>query len=215
MPTYSYTEIADYILDQLWGFASANSLKNSLRYIAEDILGSPHENSDAIVPSSTSANNIIDAYTRTTGTSVGKRGVAISDSSGSASRTAQTFADVTNLSVTITTSGRPVLIMLIPDGDVVNGSQVMFTESGAGESADVAHFKILRDATEIVLTKLSSNTFGSGATTVTVAIPPAAISAIDTPAAGTYVYKLQYKVEDGDASEQVNVFRCRLAAFEL
>ena len=39
MAIFSYTKIADYILDQFWGFVSANSLKNSVRHVAEDVLG--------------------------------------------------------------------------------------------------------------------------------------------------------------------------------
>lgn len=49
MAVFSYTQIADYILDQLWGFASSNSLKNSVRYIAEDILGNPSANSNNVL----------------------------------------------------------------------------------------------------------------------------------------------------------------------
>jgi len=47
MATFTYTKIADFILDDLFGFASSNAIKDNTRYIAEDILGDPASNSDA------------------------------------------------------------------------------------------------------------------------------------------------------------------------
>jgi hypothetical protein len=48
MPTFTYTKQADYVLDQLFGIARINELKNSLRYLAEDVLGDPSANTDKV-----------------------------------------------------------------------------------------------------------------------------------------------------------------------
>lgn len=50
--TSTYTTVADYILDQLWGFASANTLKSSVQYLSE-LLGDPSVNTNNVsLPSS-------------------------------------------------------------------------------------------------------------------------------------------------------------------
>lgn len=38
MPSFTYTQIADYVLDQFWGDDSINALIESIRYLAEDVL---------------------------------------------------------------------------------------------------------------------------------------------------------------------------------
>src|SRR5690606_21098393 len=57
---------------------------------------------------------------RTTGTSVGIGGVAISESSGLYIKETSDFETVTNLSVTLETTGRPVFVGLIGDPDNVS-----------------------------------------------------------------------------------------------
>lgn len=46
--SYTYTKLADYIIDQLWGYQSVNLLKNNIRYLAEDIFGDPSVNSNQV-----------------------------------------------------------------------------------------------------------------------------------------------------------------------
>lgn len=257
MPTYSYTKLADYILDQLWGFASVNSLKNSLRYIGEDILGDPSANGDKIpalnfdngathggrlnfnggttsyvgsdatglifqvagftsatIPSGV-ANSIIDAYTRTTGTSVGVRGVAISGSSGSFSSTSGSYVDVTNLSVTIISSGRPIFLILGHDGISSASPARIRTTISTGSTSPASKYKIVRDAATDVATFNHEMTADTSATenTIAVSLPPACVAAIDPVAAGTYTYKLQTLTTAGVGT--VFVDNCKLYAFEL
>lgn len=71
---------------------------------------------DAVGQAMTSvgANAIAASTTRTTGTSVGIGGVAVSGASGVFTTVSATYVDVTNLLVQITTSGRPVKLMLQP-----------------------------------------------------------------------------------------------------
>lgn len=229
MATYSYTKLADYILDQLWGFASVNSLKNSLRYIGEDVLGDPSANSDKVnfsqitaaaanaaglAMTSTGANNIIEKYTRATGTSVGLRGVAISNASGVVSTSSSSLVDVTNLSVTIITAGRPVYMTLIPNGAGGGNGSIEWNNNSDGTSSSVARsrFAFVRDGVSIA--DLELGVFSALADTTRLThIPCGCVNYIDAPAAGTYVYKVQYSVADTDQSTAV--YDCKLAVFEL
>lgn len=45
---YTYTPIADYIIDQLWGYQQANLLKNNIRHLEEDVFGSPYLNNNQV-----------------------------------------------------------------------------------------------------------------------------------------------------------------------
>jgi len=40
-PTFSYTSVAAFVIDDFWGFVVETALKNNLRYATEDILGDP------------------------------------------------------------------------------------------------------------------------------------------------------------------------------
>ncbi len=223
MPTYTYTKLADFILDQLWGYASANAIKNSLRYIAEDVLGDPSANSDKLSPTSannvgtqmtsTGANNIINQYTRSTGTSVGLRGIALSSGSGTFNLNSTTFTDVTNLSVTITTSGRPIFIGLIPD--TVSNTVFGVSKIGAGSAGDISlELKFLRDATTLFIHNIS-HSWNPNDTVAqhVVHVPCGALNTIDVVGAGTYVYKMQARCTNTDA--QANISRVKIIAFEL
>jgi hypothetical protein len=45
---FTYSKLPDYLLDDLFGFQSANAIKNSTRYLAEDIMGDPSSNGNAV-----------------------------------------------------------------------------------------------------------------------------------------------------------------------
>lgn len=97
----------------------------------------------------------------------------LSSSSGSFSTGSSSYVDATNLTCTITTSGRPVIIQLVPDGS--SASYIYNDSSSSGVSLD-----ILRDVTEIAAYSLSSSR-----------TPASGIVAYDAPAAGTYTYKVR------------------------
>lgn len=107
-------------------------------------------------------------------------GQQISSSCGNFSTSSTSFVDITNLSVTITTSGRPVSISIQSDGTSGSGS-------GGGFDASVNGYvvQILRDATPV---SLSFSGPGPGA-------PLTAL--LDTPSGGTYTYKVQIKALSG------------------
>lgn len=106
------------------------------------------------------------------------------------STTSNSFVDVTNATVTITTSGNPVKVYLIGNGDTGTGSQLR------GQWT----YQILRGATVLQLTAYG----GSGAA------PLSAVFFKDIVAAGTYTYKLQILATSGT----VNVQNCYLIAEE-
>jgi hypothetical protein len=133
---------------------------------------------------------------RSTGTSVGAGGVAISNSCGNNNFGNQGFTLVTNLSVTLTTTGRPVMLMLQDDG------------SGGGSLASVGDLTTLTSAE--TLTALLTGAFFRGTTQLSTMelfwesvlnqasggvvfggqnyVPVGMFNQIDFPSAGTYTY---------------------------
>jgi hypothetical protein len=136
------------------------------------------------------------AVTRAKLASVGQQ---TSSSSGSFSTTSTSFTDVTNLSVSITTTGRPVIVAVVANPGSSNCNIQKSTAGTAG-----ANFKILRDASTITDFRLLGADQCS--------IPPSSLSTIDAPAAGTYTYKVQAKA---DSSATASVVNCVLIAYEL
>ena len=107
------------------------------------------------------------------------------------------FTDINGMSITITTTGRPVMLIVQPNGTTTAAS-VEIQSSGAN-----ATFQILRGAS------LVGTFFNNNAGTET--LP--AIMMLDTPAAGTYTYKLQGKTSNGSVAIGLNA--CVLMAYEL
>lgn len=157
------------------------------------------------------SNTIAAARTRATGTTVAAGGVAISTSCGTFSTNALADVDVTNLTVTITTSGRPIMLQLIPDGDTTTGS-FLHTTASSNVIGSEGVILILRDGSIISRADMST-----GAAVATgryeMTLPPGAISLIDPQAAGTYTYKIQASV----ASSAITIFfyNMKLTAYEL
>ena len=137
---------------------------------------------------------------RPTGASVAARGVAISSSCGNFSTTSGTLVNVTNLSVTIVTTGNPVVIQLISDGS--GNRSIISAQSGV-----FATLAILNGSTVISETQLSMG--AAGATSIS--IPPGAVNTVDFPSAGTITYKVQIAA----SSSTAQVAYCKLVAYEL
>lgn len=144
------------------------------------------------------ANQIAQAVVRPTGTSVGLEGVAISGSSGGFTTNSTSFVSVTNLSVTIQTSGRPVYVGLSPDP---LGSPC-YIGAAAGTSSGI--IRLLNGASPIALISTPINNF----------VGPSSISAIDTPVAGTYTYSVEARHATGGANSTFVNF-CLLVVYEL
>jgi hypothetical protein len=140
--------------------------------------------------------------TRATGTSVAAGGVAISATSGAAFTTGASFVDVTNLSVTIVTTGRPVYVGLI-SGATGDSDGRVYVNGSAPASGVCA---ILRDGVQITSHGVSTSGTNNGS-------PCGSISHIDAGlAAGTYVYKLQFKSISG---AEITVDDAKLVAYEI
>lgn len=126
------------------------------------------------------------------GTSVGVGQVAISGSSGGFTTTSGSYVDITNLSVTLVTSGRPVMVGLIPAPGVL-ASGYLQVSIGNNTNAD-ALLRLLRNGSDIMDTEMSSLISPQPSSNHTLDLPPSCVQYIDAVAAGTYTYKMQAAV---------------------
>jgi hypothetical protein len=130
-----------------------------------------------------------------------------SSESGTFNTTSSTYVDVTNLSCTITTNGRPVLI-LVSSNNSTAGAAILEADPGVTSNSINATFRILRDATQAFeSTLVSSYNATSGSWAVKI---PMCVSILDVPAAGTYTYKVQLKT-----SVAARMEHCVLSVIEL
>lgn len=134
-------------------------------------------------------------------------GLKTSLSSGSYSTTSSTTADVTNLSVTMTTAGRPVFLTLVPD-DGTNGEAKISSSLGANSTVSLIY--LTRNSISVAGWNLSVTAVG--ATTVTTAVPCGMINYIDLIPSSSWTYQIQAKSSGGSATQVTN---CRLFAYEL
>jgi len=138
-------------------------------------------------------------------------GQQISASSGTYSTGVTGATDVTNLSVTITTTGRPVYLTLQNIG-TGNSGYIAAQDTSGSVNATVL-FLFIRGSTEISRqSMLLGLNITSGGTDL-IACPASSLSHIDTPVAGTYTYKVQIVVSGTGATGYV--YYSQLVAFEL
>lgn len=139
---------------------------------------------------------------QTNGSDPGVSGLSISSSSSGFSTSSLTYVDVTNLSVTLTTTGRPVEVGLISDLQTSIVSEVSVNNTG-GIAAGLLRF--LENGSQLNSDMLIE------AHDEKVAVPAGAVRTIATPAAGTHTYKLQARRSSGF----IRVQQCVLFAREL
>lgn len=134
---------------------------------------------------------------------LGPKNFTLSASSGSFGTTSSSFVDVTNLSASITTNGRPVRVELIPN----LGSQTVFgvAATGAATVVAAAEFRFVRDATT-----LATNEFAGFCLNDLDRVSGAPFCFEEDIAAGTYVYKLQARVVSLATTAQVGNYRLRV-----
>jgi hypothetical protein len=129
-----------------------------------------------------------------------------SSSSSTFSTSSATYVDVTNLTASITTTGRPVEIFLIGDS-----AQVAYLSASIGSGTQaLGRVKLLRGATSVGEQEFL-NTSPTGA--IATSVPVSSIRFYETPAAGTYTYKLQALA--GSASQAVSIYHAKLVVREL
>lgn len=140
---------------------------------------------------------------------VGVGGVAVSASSGAEQTTTSTSnQDITSLSVTITTSGRPVFVGLMPDSTIQSYIGCRASAStGAG-----ANFYLIRDSTAIAAARVEIDQ-ASASSGWELLIPPSSLYRIDAPSAGTYTYKAQFNISTGAGTAVIQ--KAVLVAYEL
>jgi hypothetical protein len=130
----------------------------------------------------------------TNGTDPGAGGVCITASSGNFLRTANSYAQVTNFSCTLTTLGRPVEIRVISDGAPHGTSDVDSGVIRAIQSIPV--FKLERGGVPIAY-----YTAGEGGPASDDRIPSSVLTFTDAaPVAGTYTYILYMRAVPGVAN---------------
>lgn len=127
-------------------------------------------------------------------------GQQISSSCGAASTGSTSYVAVTNLSVTINTSGRPVMVFLQPDGAGVSS---LFTSAGGNP-----FYAIKRGSTII-------GEFTGQPGTNPAITPVSEVTILDTPSAGTYTYTVNYHGTSLGGSVNVQVNNAVLVAYEL
>jgi len=136
-------------------------------------------------------------------------GVAISGSSGNFEAYASTV--VANLTVTLSTIGRPVFVGLIGDGSTGGSYIGVYTSANTPPSAQ---FGITRGNTTICAYNLTGPASTVTAENDQVYIPGSALHMIDLPpGAGTYTY--QVVVVPAASSTETMIQYCQLVAFEL
>ncbi len=140
---------------------------------------------------------------RLTGTNMGPGGVGFSLPSGPSFSATTSFSNVGNMTLTLQTTGRPVLIFLV--GTDGQNSFIRWRQTGG--SGTPGTFRLLRNA------QLNQDTtFGADAGSFELSMPPSSVSFFDVPPVGTHTYTLQFTVP---SNSSLSVHQVRLAAFEL
>ena len=161
---------------------------------------------------SVGANAIEASRTTTTGSTVGIGGLAISGSSTNfgANVGGPYPIPVTNLSVTITTSGRPVKLSLQSDG---SGNDA-YVGGEASNSTILVTFGFFRGATQ-----LNTDTIELFITTngglMSINHAPSSVGFVDIVAAGTHTYTFQISNIVSNITPSAFVSYCVLTAYEL
>jgi hypothetical protein len=163
------------------------------------------------------ANILANSRTRnvtTNGTDPGVGGMSICTSSGSYSMTSNTPAQITNQSLVLTTSGRPVYIGLIADG-TTNESYIEAYSNNSGSISVDGRVQFYRDGTGLGPMVLEqSGIFGTGSVnSSTITLPPSSFNSIDAGAnasAHTYTCKVSF-----DTGTGMNVNYVKMIAYEL
>ncbi len=154
--------------------------------------------------------NLADATNAITGllpkANIAAVGQQVSASSGNFTTTSTSYVDVTNLSVSITSTGRPVILLITSDAA---GSAASIGSSASSSTGPMVTVNILRDATTTVY---EGRVYAAAGAALISSVPPSII-ALDAVAAGTYAYKVQLKSNAGTVT--ANVLNSVLKAYEM
>lgn len=133
-----------------------------------------------------------------------------SASSGLFSTYSQTLTVVTGMTISITTSGRPVMILLTDDGASSGNTSNIASSDNSATVPTGMFIALFRGVTQLTYSQLQGSPDNTAGYTV---CPPGAISFLDTPSAGTYTYSM--KVAASVAGPNVQVNQCVLTVYEI
>lgn len=135
---------------------------------------------------------------------------ALSNSSSTFTMTGASETDVTNLTCNLTTNGRPVRLICVPDGTTDASYFKLHSNTGGGALGII--IKFYRDATVIHETRFDTYTdqapSNDGRYYITSLFQTIDLDA----AAGTYTYKVSVSAPDGNT---IKVYYTKLLAFEV
>jgi hypothetical protein len=157
--------------------------------------------SNTITGSQIASNTI----TRANLTAVGQQ---LSASCGSFSTSSTTYVPVTNLSVSITTTGSPVMLMLIDDSSG-SASSVQVSTSTSGVLSELL-LAFNRGATVLTNMTIFAPAISGGNF---VGVPPSSFQFLDTPTAGNYTYTVSLRANSSTTTCAMQ--RTKLLAYEL
>lgn len=139
----------------------------------------------------------------------GQRGIVYSSaSSGVFTSSSATMVDVTNLSVTIISSGRPIRLELI----ATQGASTESFLGGSKNSTTVGggEFQFARGTVSLGIFQLSVT---AGSANLGITAPPGTATAIDNVSAGSHTYKFQAR--GANSGSVASVSNCSMLAFEM
>lgn len=136
-------------------------------------------------------------------------GEQCSGSSGSFSTQSTSYVDVTNLTVTLTTTGRPVQIFLVDDSTDANGGGSISLGLASGAANMRGNVKLLVGSSTYATLPFSSPVSSGG-----IASWGPSLFFFVHPGASTYTYKVQAKAT-APATTAIGVQDVKLCAFEL
>lgn len=161
---------------------------------------------------------------RSTGGTVGAGGVGVSNSTVNFTTSSPTYTNVLDgssvaISVTITTTGRPVMLMLqsMAGGDN-QGNILIASQNGFNPDTSNGFVAFLRAGTIVNSHEMLNYLLGSTTTPTyfnQIAIPPSSFTYLDQVAAGTYTYTVQVKVNSTGGTPTMIVSNTQLVAYEI
>jgi hypothetical protein len=148
---------------------------------------------------SVGANAVANSRTRAVASTVGIGGIALSPSCGVFTSSSSAYVQITNFSVTITTSGRPVMITIVGDGSGSTNESYFTTTNSLGANSKGV---VLFDNNAVAIAQYPFQLFANTGGVNTMLMPTSFCSFIDFTVSGvpgTYTYTAYMKVEFGTA----------------
>ena len=159
--------------------------------------------------------NVFKQWNGTTWSTIAGSGNLINNvtsaSCGAFSTTSVALVAVTNLHVTITTTGNPVILNLISDGTSSVVSEIFSRNNAEGTGVVV---QIRRNGSIIAVQDWYSDIPNTGGYNL-MGIPSSSVNHIDKPPAGTYTYEIWIEAQFATSFVNMGITLAKLNAYEL